>query len=152
MKYHTQANLHDPENGVFGDCYRTCLACILDLERDEVPHYVDTMDPGKWAKIVQPKYDAWLGVRGWQELCIPIPGEGVEVEDILHFHKTRTPFPTTAMLIGESRTGCNHIVVVENGKIIHDTSINKSGIIGPGNDGFYWLTWLINIHGDNDDG
>ena len=35
---------HDPDNGIFGDCYRTCLAYILGLDRDDVPHYVTTMD------------------------------------------------------------------------------------------------------------
>lgn len=63
---------HDPENGVFGDCYRTCLAYILGFDRDSVPHYVTSMDSEEWAKVIQPKYDAYLADMGYQEIAIPV--------------------------------------------------------------------------------
>lgn len=40
MQYHKQLNKRDPENGVFGDCYRTAVACILDKHPSEVIHSV----------------------------------------------------------------------------------------------------------------
>jgi hypothetical protein len=141
MRLQKQAYLHDPSNGIFGDCYRTCLACILDMDRDDVPHYVTTMDPVEWAENVQPKYDAWLAELGLQELAIPV--HDADLEQILNFHKTRSVQATVAMLTGKSSSGCNHVVIVTNGQIVHDPSITESSIIGPCDDGFYWLTWLI---------
>ena len=141
MNYQKQKFMHDPENGVFGDCYRTCLAGMLGMERDDVPHWVQTMDPNLWETEVQPKYDKWLAERGLQELAIPV--HTAELLEILEFQKSRSSQPTIAMLVGKSKTGCNHVVLVRDGKIIHDPAINDSGIIGPCDDGFYWLTWLI---------
>ena len=46
--FQKQANRHDPENGIFGDCYRTCLAGLLGVDRDSVPHHVLTMDQELW--------------------------------------------------------------------------------------------------------
>ena len=140
--YQKQANLHDPDNGIYGDCYRTCLAGMLGFDRDSVPHFVTTMDPEKWESEVQPKYDAWLLERGLQELAINLPGD-VSVDDVLAWQKARSFIPTVSMLVGKSLTGCNHSVLVSEGKIIHDPSITDAGIIGPTGDGFYWLIWLI---------
>ncbi|WP_116364392.1 hypothetical protein [Parahaliea mediterranea] len=143
MAYQKQKFRHDPESGVYGDCYRTCLAGMLGLDRDDVPHWVTTMEPELWATEVQPKYDQWLSERGLQELAIPIHSEGADLAGILELHKTRTKHPTVAMLTGESGNGCNHVVLVREGEIIHDPGMNDPGITGPCGDGFYWLTWLI---------
>ena len=42
MTPHKQLNRHRPEEGVFGDCYRTAIACLLDLRPQDVPHVADT--------------------------------------------------------------------------------------------------------------
>lgn len=141
MAYQKQAFMHDPESGVFGDCYRTCLAGMLGLDRDEVPHWVTTMDPELWESEVQPKYDRWLADRGLQELAIPVEDAGLNA--VLEWQKTRTRQSVVSMLTGESISGCNHVVLVQGGEIIHDPALNDSGIVGPAGDGFYWLTWLI---------
>lgn len=140
MKYHKQAFLHDPENGVFGDCYRTVLACLLDMERDDVPHFVNTMNYQQWEQAVQPKYDAWLSEHGVMELAIPITGD---LDSVLEMQKSRGTHGYPCQLTGTSRTGCNHVVIVQDGKIIHDPSLTGSGIVGPCDDGYFWLTWII---------
>lgn len=38
MKPHFQLIPHDPASGVFGDCLRTCIASLLHLEPQDVPH------------------------------------------------------------------------------------------------------------------
>ncbi len=30
----------DPENGIYGDCHKSCIASILKLDWDVVPHFV----------------------------------------------------------------------------------------------------------------
>lgn len=44
IKRQKQAFLHKPEEGVYGDCYRTCIACLLGIDRDAVPHFYSTED------------------------------------------------------------------------------------------------------------
>ncbi|MCK4817308.1 hypothetical protein KA005_16175, partial [bacterium] len=34
-----QLNRHNPEEGVFGDCYRTCIANVLGVFPTAVPHF-----------------------------------------------------------------------------------------------------------------
>lgn len=139
MKYHKQAFLHDPASGVFGDCYRTTLACLLDLERDEVPHFATSMDPQEWEQTVQPKFDAWLAERGLIELAVPFTGD---LSGVLAM-QSGLAGGVACMLTGTSLTGCNHVVIVKGGRIEHDPSINGSGIVGPTDAGYFWLTWLI---------
>lgn len=38
-----QEFLHDPENGVYGDCVRAVIASLLDLSIKDVPHFADTL-------------------------------------------------------------------------------------------------------------
>ncbi len=37
MKIQHQTKLHDPENGIRGNCMMTCYACYLDLDVSQVP-------------------------------------------------------------------------------------------------------------------
>ena len=38
MKYYEQLVTNcDPENGIYGDCYRTCVACFLEIEPQNIP-------------------------------------------------------------------------------------------------------------------
>ena len=56
---------HDPGEGRYGDCQRTCIAVILGLDAADVPHFVDdpaaTTDSDLWWSKRQ---DRWLAERG----------------------------------------------------------------------------------------
>ena len=41
MKKFKQLIKHDPGKGQFGDCWRTVVACMLEIEPAKVPHFVD---------------------------------------------------------------------------------------------------------------
>lgn len=36
IKKQKQAFKHDPANGIYGDCYRTGIACILGIDREDM--------------------------------------------------------------------------------------------------------------------
>jgi hypothetical protein len=38
MTPHKQRFRHDPANGIYGDCWRTAIACLLDIQPEEIPH------------------------------------------------------------------------------------------------------------------
>lgn len=137
-----QLNRHDPENGVLGDCYRTVIACLLDLKPEEVPHVHEHVG----ALNMQDQQDmmnAWLAARGLVEVVVPCAGD-LELQTVLEI-MARWSMGTHYMLTGYSRTGCNHVVICKGAEIIWDPSLNDSGIIAPADDGYYWFGFLGNL-------
>lgn len=139
LRYQKQKFRHKPDEGIFGDCARTVLACLLELPRDDVPHFYEVEnDPDFHAKM-----DRWLADRGLDRISIVFNGDQT-VEEVLRSVSFLNPC-LRFQLMGTSKTGCNHVVICKDGKIDHDPSINNSGIVGPCNDGFYWIEFLTPI-------
>lgn len=132
-----QANKHDPENGMWGDCHRTAIAVALGLLRDAVPHF---MDKGVTGAEAQRAEKAWL-----QEWCIvPITcafAGDTDLDTTLGCIGQMNP-GICFILGGQSGNGFNHSVVCCDGKIVCDPSQNDAGIVGPCDDGFYWVTFF----------
>ena len=40
MKFYKQLHKHDPDNGVWGDCHRTAIGCLLDIEPELIPNFL----------------------------------------------------------------------------------------------------------------
>lgn len=137
MKYHKQTILHDPANGKWGDCFRTCLACLLDLDPHEVPHFMHggDLDMGEvWASV-----DEWLSERGLQRAVFAFQADVDEVLQTMgHMN------PTVAyMLMGESPRGTNHEVVARGGEIVNDPHPEGGGLVGPADNGFVYVEMLV---------
>ena len=135
MKFHKQLNKHDPENGVFGDCYRTAIACILDKYPSEVIHVYDLDDLSLQNEKMKEYLDG-LGLR------------------LLH---TAYRFKTfkNALKIGEynigemywilsgaSSRGVNHSIVCYKDEAIHDPHPSDDFLCAPCDDG-YWHVEII---------
>lgn len=128
---------HEPEKGVYGDCHRTAIACLLDLEPDQVPHFAEAFeDAEKFNSLV----DEWLESRGW---CAVSTAYRSRLEEVLRVQQFINP-GVYYMLGGKSRTGCGHSVIACGGQIVWDPSLDDSGIVAPfDSDGLYWVTWLV---------
>lgn len=130
-----QRNHHRPDEGVYGDCHRAAIASILELPIDDVPHFCDpTQYPTDWVKHER----AWLLARGLVQITAIYAGE---LQDVLYSVSQLNP-DTYCILGGTSRTGCGHSVVAFNGEIVHDPSLTDAGIVGPMDDGYYWVTFF----------
>jgi hypothetical protein len=129
---HQQAFRHKPDEGQVGDCYRTCVACILGIERDAVPHPHRLTDEN-FSQVAAMR--EWLLSRGQALTLIPFKASPDEVLMTMERFAPATPFIMTAM--SANRVG--HCVVCLGGRIIHDPSIDQSGIIGPDEDGWVWV-------------
>ena len=46
------------------------------------------------------------------------------------------------LLTATSRTGVHHVVVCRNGEIAHDPSQTDAGIVGPCDDGYWWVEFV----------
>ena len=128
---------HQPELGTIGDCERTCLACLLDLTPDQVPHFGEK----NWedSTAFNKQEDEWLQSAGYRRIQLAYD---ISLESLLKSQKNLAPH-VYYILSGQSKTGCNHSVIGLNDQIVWDPSINDSGIVGPCDDGYYWITYLI---------
>lgn len=139
MLFHRQMINHDPENGQWGDCFRTALACVLDMEVLDVPHFCDgDPDTETFSKLL----NGWLSSRGIAMFDVPYDSS---LDDLLRVQSVLNA-NVYYLLSGESRRGVNHTVVCRGGEIVHDPA-GDSGIIGPCIDRetpehdrkFYWV-------------
>ncbi len=146
MRPQKQINRHRPDEGVYGDCHRTAIACVLDLNAAEVPHFMNPTicpDPAD----AHNRFEEWLNERGILTINVMFPGEG-RLTDVLYSVQATNPRSRPVFILGgQSRTGVNHSVVCCDGEIVCDPSIDDSGIIGPCDDGFYWLTFFGHVQG-----
>lgn len=138
VKKFKQLFRHDPENGVYGDCYRTAIGCIMGLSPDRVPHFCDGPDD----ELMQAKIREFLGPLGLVLIEVPFSGEGIDLPLIMQIGEARSeglPY----LLTGMSSIGSNHVVVCQADKIIHDPSLDDTGIVGPTRAGNWWIGWVV---------
>lgn len=139
IQRHTQLFRHDPDNGIYGDCFRTVIACLLRMRPEEVPHFCDGPDDGKSMERVH----EFLEPLGFAYISLPFPASELpELEQMLAIgaHHSRG---LHWVLMGKSRNGTNHVVICKGDQIIHDPSIDQSGIVGPSSDGLWWFELLV---------
>lgn len=149
MRFHKQRFRHDPERGQTGDCFRTMLACLLDLEPEDVPHFM-AHDPDKPIIEIWREVDAWLAGRGLRYMAIPF-----EVADVEALRAWLTSWRRSAPGIrfevaGMSPRGSNHSVVwMSDRREFWDPHPDGGDLVGPMDDGYYRIGLLlpIAVHG-----
>lgn len=137
MRLQKQLFVHNPEKGIYGDCQRTCVAIILDMDAKDVPHFCDDPNAKRssrdwWAK----RQKKWLSDRGLAMATFAY--DGIMTFDRIMDITSDSP-DTPMILLGTSSLGSNHVVVVKNGEIVCDPSGN--GICGPCQEG----TWELSV-------
>lgn len=142
LKNLRQANRHNPDAGVFGDCERTAYAVLLGLSRDEVPHWLDGVRPDdtEGRNLASAERSAWLADRGLTTFQL---AWNCGLDDVLTTMANVNGKDFCYLLSGQSRNGCNHVVVCRGDKIEVDTSIDQSGIVGPCDDGYFWVEVFV---------
>ena len=121
---------HRPDDGVYGDCHRACIASILELGIDDVPHFLHDGDQEK----AHERINQWF--------------EENELRGISIAYDT---YPLTAMknlnpgmyyiLTAMSTNDVGHAVVCLEDQIVHNPA-EGAEIVGPIN-GFYWIEVLV---------
>ena len=131
MTPHTQAFLHDPAADTRGDCYRTAIACLLDVPRDDVPHVLEHDTPA-----VQRASGAYLRRFGLAMLEMPL--KGADAADIVAFMAATNPDVRSFLLSGTTPRGWDHTVVA-HAEGLWDPHPSRAGLTGPCDDGFWWV-------------
>lgn len=123
-----------------GDCWRACIASILNLPAATVPHFAE-LSGNCWDGMYQLARE-WLAERGvgiFRTYC----SADWTLETLLeHFSKANVGVPIIVNGQSGRRTEENHAVIAMNGRIAHDPS--GVGVIGPcinidGDSGWWWI-------------
>lgn len=134
MKYHHQLCRHDPDNGQYGDCFRTAVACLLDLHPSDVPHFADDPEQNMWDRA-RNWVDEWAGLNLFM---FPQAGERDEIMNNMEVLNAGQAY----MLMGLSRDGNGHVVLCRNNQVIHDPSWAQQSVVAPYPDGYYLVAVL----------
>ena len=133
---------HDSTKGIIGDCFRCCIASLLDLPAAQVPHFADydwEDTTGRWFTDL----NKWLAPRGLGYIELPVDDDGPDSAVEWMSGATKFGFDTYHILGGKSPRGHDHAVVARNGVVVHDPHPSRSGLVGPQSNGTYMLGLLI---------
>jgi hypothetical protein len=111
-----QSILHDPANGQFGDCWRTCLGSLLHIDPITIPHFGEKGE--QWFTSTQ----AWLAKRGMAFFELPYLEifPHIEVKGVYHILTGSSPRDPEV----------RHSVVALDGEVAHDPHPDGSGLAG----------------------
>lgn len=132
-----QLYLHQPENEIFGDCHRTAIACLLDKEPWEVPHFGH-----RWATI--PDYEwkrdvrKYLRTQGYDEVTICF----IDLEQAFGFMDMWND-GAFYLIGGLSPRGRPHTVIGQGGGFYWDPHPEGGFLQAPLEHGVYEFTFLV---------
>lgn len=112
IRFNDQEFMHNEQST--GDCFRACLATILELPMREVPHFA-LLDFSPEVRVSMQCAQAWLEARGFELWMGPDDGDN--------------PLPL-CIVNGLSPRGIRHAVVGDTatGEILHDPHPSRAGL------------------------
>lgn len=120
MKPVDQAHLnHGQEGAENGDCFRACVASVMERAVEDVPHFCSKENESSWWDILVD----WLDLEGWA--CVLVEAKNDADEPF------RWPyFPNSVYYLagGMSPRGFLHSVVYRDCKMVHDPHPSRDGI------------------------
>lgn len=108
----TQTNLHDPSNGVVGNCTQAAIASYLGLPLDQVPDFNDIHKDEPHAGQFWRHIDHFFAAHGYELMLKP---------------KTFRP-RGTFLASGPSERGFKHMVVMRDDRLLHDPHPSRAGL------------------------
>ena len=142
---------HDPGNGKFGDCFRACIASILEQDIEYVPHVMADMKKDYHDCIDEMRL--WLATQGYGFLDFPVKNPGGELLDIKCILDAYSIYGKGLYYIlsgcsSSSHDGAyNHSVVCLENNVVHDPSTREKGrvnISGPcKNSDAFWISIIV---------
>jgi hypothetical protein len=134
MRELTQTTLHPA-----GNCWQTCVACILDIDPDLMPPQCEydrrEPQPDGGFKWVGPSYSGVLNryLREHHGLAYVEMHLPEEIWTAIQL-RADAPFDGYHMLTGrtirsDAQDGARHVVVARNGKMVWDPHPSRSGLL-----------------------
>ena len=121
------------------------LACLLEIPPKEIPNFADGLAYDKeGVEEYWKRKKKWLDDRGWAWASFAFDSS-FSLEDMLD-HGSELNQKMHWVLCGKSRNGTNHVVICKGGEIVHDPAIDGSGIVGPTNENWWHIEYLVPLH------
>lgn len=133
---------HDPENGVYGDCHRTAIACLLDLKPEDVPHfYEQKVEAEKRGESYdwRAEVEKFLNSVGYTAADVSY---GSTLSALLEYMENVNP-RTYYLLGGTSPRGVNHTVICRGGDFAWDPHPDREFINAPLDNGYFEVTFIL---------
>lgn len=132
--------MHNPAQGFYGDCLRACVASVLQMPPDTVPHvYQDGCDGAEGDR----RLSEFLRGLGLGRFSAYFPGE-VALDDLLE-HVAAGSSENVCHILFCSVDGSNHAVVIQNGKIVNDPALYVVRRYQPATSGFWEVMALVKL-------
>ncbi len=135
-------SMHVPQVGTVGDCLRTCIACLLDLEPEQVPHFLQIWWDRDTNSVNKPGISShindWMAERGLVIVDLPYDDIGLFSSMV-----ERLNGKIRYIVTGRSATNNDHCVIYEGAEMVWDPSEVNAGLIGPASDGLYWMSFIV---------
>ena len=146
---------HDPDSGIYGDCYRTAIGCLLHIPPADLPHFCEPQEGDETGNEWLERRDWWLaehaGVAVVDIYYMPPNMDDIEAAQLgeitgpgllglLRMMEVQNP-GLYYILGGTTPDGIDHVVVCCGGKIIHNPSLDNNPIVGPisGGEAYHFL-------------
>jgi hypothetical protein len=125
------------------DCFRTALGCLLNLEPQDVPHFVrnDGGMAGHWTEEGRKKVRDWLKERNLEMLESGFLLEGGTLETLMQHMVYMHGEDIVYLLTGLNRSGLPHVVICRGDKLLWDPSPIDSTLPAP-NNGVYMVAFI----------
>ena len=130
-----QEFLHLAVPGQQGDCFRACVASILELPISDVPHFAQLTEGSSSAAFWNMAYD-WLESRGYEYVYRTRAGR--DSLDKTDYQIMTGPSPRG--------NGTYHAVIGKGGIIVHDPHPSRAGLAGDPKE-WYWAS-LVKADGE----
>jgi len=121
MKPQNQEFIHDAEAGIYGDCQRAVIASLLELNIEDVPHFLRDANGhavGFWEGL-----QSFLASKGYAYLTVPArSGAAFYGSEADIYHEISGPSPRG--------NGVFHAVVGKNGEVHFDPHPSRAGLAG----------------------
>lgn len=127
---------HKPDEGKYGDCLRACIATMLSLDSEDVPHFYHDGCDGDTGHARMVEY---LASQGLVVVVLSGGESGTRDEIVTQFGTANPNAPY--MLFGGMPGGGDHVVVCKGGAVFHDPAWIKVMMSGPTSQG----VWLIMV-------
>jgi hypothetical protein len=125
----------DSQRSQAGDCFRACVASILDQSIDVVPHFFrDQKGGARVEPYVEIEMQKWFNELGLNIIFLPIlAGNPEQAMNIFGGRYPRLHY----ILVGQTIKGVHHSVVCRGNQILHDPARPAMGLHGPQENGFF---------------
>lgn len=137
MQYHQCQIPHKPDEGKYGDCLRACIASMLNVPNVlDVPHFLfdgrtDLVDDRLRDYLALHRMNIALHAFGGLETCDMIMNVTGQVN------------PGIPYLLFCNNGDGDHVIIIKDGKVLHDPSWFRAGPYKPLDQNGYWVLGVL---------